>query len=99
MKKLFIFCIIICSLLSCNTLEREVKARGNYYVKRPDGYIVEFFGYNPSDTLIERYPVKDTDSIEMVYDQDLKELRYYIVEENRYVVLSENYELLWYESR
>lgn len=99
MKKLIFVFGAISLLTSCKSFEEQVRARGNYVDVKPDGYVVEYIGYNPQDSLIERYPVSETDSIRIIQDVDTKKLLYYIVEDTRYVVLNENYELLRIESK
>jgi hypothetical protein len=99
MKKLILIFSISISLVSCKSFEEQVRSRGNYVDVKSDGYVVEYFGYNPSDTLIDKYPINDSDSLSYFYDLDTKQTLIYVIEETRYVILNENLELLRFESK
>ena len=86
-----IFCISLV-IISCKMMRSSTHPDRN-------GFEVVYVGYDPKDSLYEGYPVKDTDSLEFHYDPVAKKTRIYIVEVTRYIVLNENFELLWIESR
>jgi len=98
MKKIAFIISSVIFLAACKTGHKDLMDSG--LVKTyDDGYEVVFFGYNPQDTLLQKYPVSDTDSLEYHYNLDTKQTLIYLLEESRYAVLNENFEFLWYESR
>jgi hypothetical protein len=92
MKKLIFISIVILSLSSCKTSQTVSNLDRN-------GFEVAYIGYNPQDSIYEKYPVSDSDSLEYHYDSASNQTLVYIVEETRYVVLSENFELIRIESK
>jgi hypothetical protein len=84
--------ILSASLFSCKTSQTVSNLDRN-------GFEVVYIGYNPNDTIYETYPITQTDSLEYHYDSNSQQYKIYVVEETRYVVLNENYELLWIESK
>jgi hypothetical protein len=92
MKKLVFISIIALSLFSCKTSQTVSNLDRN-------GFEVVYFGYNPQDSLYEKYPVSYSDSLEYHYDLESNRTLVYVVEETRYVVLNENFELIRIESK
>jgi hypothetical protein len=98
MKKLVFVLFGSLIFVSCKTTQTVSDLDTQPKLDR-NGFEVVYIGYNPQDSLYEKYPVTQTDSLEYHYDLNSQQYRIYVVEETRYVVLNENYELLWIESK
>lgn len=92
MKNLVVILFSSILLVSCKTMQTASNLDRN-------GFEVVYVGHDPNESPYEKYPVKDSDSLEFHYDLESKQNRIYVVEETRYVVLNESFELLWIESK
>jgi len=100
------FALVLVLLASCKALFPSNNKSKKYVKVREYGKVIKIPIATAEDTIVEtvnvqleKYPVSECDSMFMQFDQKTHEIRYYLLEEQRYVVLNQFYEILWYESK
>jgi len=103
MKNLIYFAVLCFGLVCCKISDYKHDSKNKllnaYQETDRNGFEVLYIGSDPKDSIFDKFPVKDSDSLEFHYDPTTHQIRIYVVQNERYVVLNENYELLWFVSR